>query len=354
MLRTHWITNSTAAKSYYQVADYYTKSMGDWLGLGAEKLGLVGEAAKEHFFALCDNLDPQTGLPLTTYTREGRRVGIDFNFNSTKSVGIVREMAGENNQGDDRVEEAHREAVAYAMGYVETDVRGRVRVGGKDEDRVTGNMVAMRVTHRDTRINGDDAMPDMSLHDHVVVFNATYDAVEQKWKAAQIAGIKHDAPYYEALYHARLAENLRELGYGIRRKDKAFEVAGISDELVKKFSRRRAYIDKIAAKLGIADGAGRDTLGASTRLGKTKDVAGDLNGYWLSRLTASEKQALTQLIGRPSYQSSEEKAVRYAIGHMFERSSVVDERRLYEAALRNGIGSVTPEGVEAEAKRQGC
>ena len=355
MLRTHWITNGQAAKAYYQASDrdYYSKVTGDWLGRGAQMLGLQGEVRKDDFFALCDNLDPRSGTPLTTYTRDGRRVGIDLNFNSTKSVGIVRELAGENNQGDDRVEAAHREAVAYSMRYVEADMRGRVRVGGKNEDRVTGNMVAMRVTHRDTRISGEDAMPDMSLHDHVVVFNATYDSVEQKWKAAQIGEIKHDAPYYEAIYHNRLASNLRALGYGIRRKDKAFEVAGVSDELVKKFSRRRAYINKIAEKLGITSAEGRDTLGASTRLGKAKEVADDLNGYWVGRLTDPERQVLTQMIGKQSYLSNEQEGVEYATKHMFERSSVVDERRLYESAIRYGIGSVTPEGVQAEAKRQG-
>ena len=66
---------------------------------------------------------------------------MDLTFNSTKSVGIARELAGPDNAGDPRIEEAHREAVRYAMGFVECDIRGRVRVGGKDEDRVTGNMV---------------------------------------------------------------------------------------------------------------------------------------------------------------------------------------------------------------------
>ena len=243
-------------------------------------LGLQGEARKEDFFALCDNLDPRTGLPLTTYTRDGRRVGIDLNFNTTKSVGIVRELAGENNQGDDRVEKAHREAVAYAMRYVEADMRGRVRVGGKNEDRVTGNMVAMRVTHRDTRINGEDGMPDMSLHDHVVVFNATYDAVEQKWKAAQMGQIKHDAPYYEAIYHNRLASNLRDLGYGIRRKGKAFEIAE-SPTHWSRSSPAAGHTSKVAEKLGITSAAGRDTLGATTRLGKDKGSGRRPEGYWV-------------------------------------------------------------------------
>ncbi len=48
-----------------------------------------------------------------------------------------------------------------------------------------------------------------------------------------------------------------------------------------------------------------------------------------------------------------EKSVAYAIEHEFTRKSVVDARRVYETAMRHGVGSVTPEEVEAEAKRQG-
>ena len=37
--------------------------------------------------------------------------------------------------------------------------------------------------------------------------------------------------------------------------------------------------------------------------------------------------------------------MRYAVDHLFERQSVVEERKLYEVAIRHGIGSVTPEGI---------
>jgi len=353
VLRTHWLTSSAAAKAYFRQSDYYAATPGEWLGKGAERLGLHGPARAEDFDKLCDNLNPRTGLPLTTYTRDNRRVGMDLTFSSTKSVGIVRELAGPGNAGDPKVEEAHREAVAYAMRFIEADMRARVRVSGQDEDRVTGNLIAYRVTHRDTRISAEDQKPDMSLHDHVFVLNATYDSVEGKWKAAQMGQIKHDAPWYEAIYHNRLASNLRTLGYGIRRKEKAFEINGVSDDLVKKFSRRRKYIKAVAAKLGITSQAGFDKLGATTRLGKAKELADDLNGYFSSRLTDKEKQQLADLKGKPSYLSNDRDAVQFAIGHMFERKSVVDEKRLYEAAIRQGIGSVTPEGVHAESCRQG-
>jgi conjugative relaxase-like TrwC/TraI family protein len=353
MLRTHWLVSSSAAKAYYRQSDYYASTPGEWLGQGAKLLGLDKFDKHEAFDQLCDNINPQTGELLRPLARDGGRVGMDLTFNSTKSVGIARELAGPDNAGDPRIEQAHREAVAYAMGYVERDMQTRVRAGGKDEDRTTGNMIAYRVTHRDTRISAEDQMPDMSLHDHVFVLNATYDPVEQKWKAAQMGQVKHDAPFYEAIYHNRLAANLRDLGYGVRRKDKAFEISGISDDLVKKFSRRRAYIKAVAEKLGITSAAGMDKLGATTRLGKAKELADDLNGYWVSRLTDKEKQQLGQLEGQKSYKSNATDAVQYAIGHMFERRSVVDEKRLYETALRYGIGSVTPEDVQAEAKRQG-
>lgn len=352
MIRTHWMSSAAAAKKYYRSSDYYASTPGEWLGKGAALLGLTGTTSPEQFDSLADNLDPRTGTPLTARTVDGRRVGLDMTFNSTKSVGIARELAGADNAGDPRIEQAHREAVAYTVGYIEKDMQARVRIGGANENRTTGNLVAYRVTHRDTRISAEDSMPDMSLHDHVFIFNATFDPVERKWKAAEIGQLKHDAPYYEAMYHNRLASNIRTLGYGVRRKDKAFEVAGISDDLVKKFSRRSAYIKAVAEKLGIKSPASKDKLGATTRLGKAKELADDLNGYYVSRLTDEERQQLTDLKGQPSYLSSELAATRFAIGHLFERQSVVEERKLYETAIRHGIGSVTPEGIQEEAKRQ--
>ena len=158
-------------------------------------------------------------------------------------------------------------------------------------------MVAYTVTHRDTRINADDQMPDMNLHKHCFIFNATYDAVEQKWKAAEIGTIKHDAPYFEAVYMNRLATNLKELGYGIERKGKAFEITGVSQELRDKFSRRTKYIEQVAAKLGITKPESKAKLGATTRLGKVKDASDDLNRYYVSRLTDPEKTA-TRVAGR--------------------------------------------------------
>lgn len=353
MLRTHWMTSARAAVNYLALSDYYATSPGDLLGKGFEHLEIGNMSPRDVMEYLAHNLDPATGKLLRPHAREGGRIGMDFTFNAPKSVTLARELGGEENAGDPEVEAAHREAVAYAMRQIEADMKTRVRVGKADEDRVTGNLFAYRVTHRDTRINAEDQRPDPHLHDHVFVMNLTYDPFEEKYKAAQVADIKHDANYYEAIYMNRLAHNLKGLDYGIRRDKKAFEVQGIDRPLIEKFSRRTKYIEKVTEKLGIKNPESKAKLGATTRLGKTDELVEDLNGYFVSRLTEEEKGKLQHLKGLPSYESTDEKAVQYTIDHEFYRQSVVEEKKLYETALRHGIGSVTPEGIQEEAKLQG-
>ena len=64
--------SAAAAKAYYRSSDYYASVPGDWLSKGAAQLGLSGDARAEDFDSLADNLNPMTGEPLTTYTRDGR------------------------------------------------------------------------------------------------------------------------------------------------------------------------------------------------------------------------------------------------------------------------------------------
>jgi conjugative relaxase-like TrwC/TraI family protein len=322
-------TDAQAVKDYMRQSDYYLETPGDWMGQGAARLELTGQARQEDFDALCDNLRPD-GSPLTAKTVEGRRIGYDFNFNAVKSVGIAREIIGHYDAAAGQaIEDAHREAVAYAMGYVEREMRVRLRDGGRNEDEITGNMIAMRVTHRTTRPNEDDHTPDMSLHDHVFVINASFGKDGQA-KAAELGQIIHDGPYYEAIYHNRLAANLRAMGYGIRRTAKGFELEGIGDDLIERFSRRKATIERVAAELGIVSAAAKGKLGATTRLRKEDSRLVELVPYWLGKLSDAEKEHIRDLRGHNSnaWHGDAEAAMRFAIDHEFYRSSVVETRRL--------------------------
>jgi len=194
-------TSATEAKDYYtrQLApsDYYTQDMaempGQWHGLGSELLGLKGDVQQKDFFALADNLNPQTGKNLTRITQANRRVLYDFTFDAPKSVSLAYELGS-----DERVLRAFQSSVSETMNEMEGAMMTRVRAKGADEDRVTSNMVWAGFTHRTTR--PVDGLPDPQLHMHATVFNATYDTVENKWKAAQFSNLVRDKGYYQAAF----------------------------------------------------------------------------------------------------------------------------------------------------------
>src|SRR5271165_6535018 len=128
MIRITQQNRSSAAKKYYATADYYSEGqeiVGCWGGKGASRLGLEGQVDKFSFEQLCDNLDPQTGKPLTVRTRTERRVGYDFTFSVPKSVSLLYAMSG-----DQDIMKAFRGAVDDTMREIETEMKTRVRKKG--------------------------------------------------------------------------------------------------------------------------------------------------------------------------------------------------------------------------------
>jgi hypothetical protein len=81
------------------------------------------------------------------------------------------------------------------------------------------------------------------------VFNATFDPVEERWKAGQFMNLKADAPFFEAAFNARLADKLLAEGYGIRRTERDFELASVSRALIEKFSKRTLEIECLCKEL---------------------------------------------------------------------------------------------------------
>ncbi len=350
MLRIIPQSNAGAARSYYSKADYYVdgpESSGVWGGKGAEKLGLRGEVAWEDFSTLCDNLHPQTGKSLTPRTREDRRVLYDWNFHVPKSVSLAYELGG-----DQRIQEAFRQSVDDTMREAETEMKVRVRAKGANEDRLSGNMTYATFIHRTSRPSKEDKLPDPHLHAHVTCFNCSYDEQAQKWKAGQFGDLKKDAPYFQAKFHSVFAQRLKALGYGITRTAKGFELSGIAAETVRKFSRRTNEIEALAKEMGITDPAGKDKLGALSRMAKSSLTMPDLQSYWRWRLSDSESQALNQLQRHPSWGLfTASQAFTMALDDSLERESVVPERQFYTAALQFGLGASTLDMLKAQASR---
>jgi conjugative relaxase-like TrwC/TraI family protein len=353
MLRITQQDNASGAKRYYGTADYYSEGqeiVGSWGGKGASRLGLSGTVDKDSFERLCDNLHPTTGDPLTVRTRTERRVGYDFTFSVPKSVSLLYALS--NDQG---IMDAFREAVDETMQEMEAEMKTRVRKGGQDTDRTTGNMVWAEFIHTTSR--PIDGIPDPQLHAHVFAFNTTYDDEEQRWKAGQFHELKRDAPYFQAAFRVRLANRLQDLGFGVQRKRDDFEIAGMQADVLKRFSRRTALIEKVAKEKGITDPDRKAELGAETRERKESELSWkELRKEWRKRLSGEEWNAISAIYrrerGAARPERGEKLAVDHAVEHSFVREAVVPERKLVTEALKRGIGSVTVEGVAREmAKR---
>jgi conjugative relaxase-like TrwC/TraI family protein len=352
--------NLANAREYFEehlcVGDYYDEGQrvaGEWLGLGAQRLGLAGKVRADDFLHLCENQHPSSGETLTqrlntTRTDGGgnaanRRIFFDFTFSPPKSVSIAGFLGK-----DERILQAHARAVRTALTEFESFAATRIRVGGAQTDRFTGNFAAAMFTHDTSRAL------DPHLHTHCIVFNATFDAVENRWKALQNYELLRARKFAENAYYHEFARELRSFGYRIRNLPRGdFQVEGVPEELCQRFSKRDTEIDKALAKLladhpelGGANIAGlRAKLATEKRTRKQKDLSRDeLRQLWEAQLSKSEQASLRQLLEQPKHDAREEKrvsvgeAVEWAEEHLFDRNSVVLECQLWQEALGRARG----------------
>jgi conjugative relaxase-like TrwC/TraI family protein len=212
--------------------DYYSAGEirpGQWIGVGANRLGLKQNVTREQFHALCENRNPLNDDRLTQRQKkeDKRRVFYDFTCSAPKSVSVLAVTLD-----DDRLVTAHEEAARIAFRELETFAATRVRKQGNQRDRTTGNLIAAAFTHTSSRAL------DPQLHTHLTVFNATFDESEGCWKALQAGGMYDAIRYGTAVYRNELAKRVQAIGYRTRPAKHGFEIEGVSDEVLKRFSKR--------------------------------------------------------------------------------------------------------------------
>jgi conjugative relaxase-like TrwC/TraI family protein len=359
MLRITKSRSAGAAKAYFRealrIADYYRAGdvvTGHWHGQGAARLGLTGEVHAADFDKLMDNRTP-AGEKLTPRDKVNRVPGVDFTANAPKSVSLIYGLTG-----DERIVEAHRAAVQEMMRTVERDMKTRVRMHGKDEDRKTGNCVWAEFVHDVSR--PVDVLPDPHLHTHAYLINVTWDAVEGRFKAAQIGDVKGEGEYYQAVYLAALAREMVTLGYGIERRGRWWDVDGISRTLIEGFSRRSGEIEAAAEASGVSRVDAKSELGKRTRQRKRDELsAEELRDAWRARLSPREAREVETVLKRarhglnPAPEANVRELMRWVMGDSFANASAVSEKKLLRQVLERGYGAMRPAEALAALEASG-
>ena len=348
------------AESYFRehlrVGDYYMEGRsvsGQWIGEGAKRLGLSGVTNEKEFVNLCRNLHPQSGEQLTprlnskrvSMDKDGnvresanRRVFYDFTLSPPKSVSIAALMGN-----DKRIIEAHDEAVQIAMRQLQIYAATRVRTQGQYSQRTTGNVVGAIFRHDTSRAL------DPHLHSHCILFNATWDATEGRWKALEAGEMVTAQKFVRNVYYHEMVRSLQRFGYGVENNPRGdFEIVGVSKELIDRFSKRHREIDEKTKEFleREPDKANqnikviRANIAHKERARKIKDVGiVKLQSGWNKQLTWKEWWQINHLDKHRSPANSEKitavQAVSWAEQHLFERRSVVHEHEIWHHALEH-------------------
>ncbi len=336
--------------------DYYAAAEirpGQWIGAGAERLGLKNVVTREQFQALCENQNPETSERLTQRQQEEnrRRVFYDFTCSAPKSVSVLAVTLD-----DDRLVRAHEEAMRIAFRELEAFAATRVRKQGRQKDRTTGNLVAAAFTHTSSRAL------DPQLHTHFTVFNATFDENERCWKALQAGGMYDAIRYGTAVYRNELARRVHSIGYRTVPGKHSFEIEGVSPDLLKRFSKRSqqrdAVVQEMEQKLGRK--LSNNAIALAVHQSRAKKIKGistaEVRERQLAQLSSEEQQSLQNLCSsvqpvRPvRVFEPENQALNHAVAHVFERKSVAPEHELLNVALSQRPGEVDLPALRAAVK----
>jgi conjugative relaxase-like TrwC/TraI family protein len=351
---------TAAEQNYWKQGDTI---LGEWHGRLAGKFGLAGAIGAEEFARLSEGQHPATGDQLVQHrqrheyqTADGKtvasvehRAGWDATFSAPKSVSLTALVGG-----DDRVREAHYEAVNVALNELEKHVQARI--GGNHAAETTAKFVAAKFEHDTARPVDGYAAPQ--LHTHTVIFNMT-EREDGSFRALQPQGLFDSQQFATAVYQSELMYRLRNLGYEIEPgRSGAPEIKGYSQEYLDASSPRSQQIREYLEKTGYEGPEAAQIAAHSTRdkkeihtpaevLAAHRQVAAEF-GNQADRVVAEARQrGHTEERTPEASQLRAHETVTYARDRSFEREAVTDERDIFRDALRRGMGEITYPQVRA-------
>ncbi|HEU5403417.1 MAG TPA: MobF family relaxase [Terriglobales bacterium] len=353
---------TAAEQNYWKQGDTI---QGEWHGKLAEDFGLSGAVGAEEFARLSEGQHAESGKQLVLHrvvheykNAEGNmvspvehRAGWDATFSAPKSISLTALVGG-----DDRVREAHREAVNVALNELERYTQARI--GGNSPAETTGKFAAAKFEHDTARPVDGYAAPQ--LHTHVVVFNMT-ERDDGRIRALQPHSLFESQQFATAVYQSHLTYKLRSLGYEIEPgKSGAPDIKGYTQEYLDASSPRRQQIEEALSRSGFAGPEAAQIAAHNTRdkkvilspdqiLAAHRQIADEFGNQADKVVAEARERRKEQAQERPEQERRQQvrEAVTFARDKGFEREAVVDERALYVDALRRGMGEMTYPEVRA-------
>jgi conjugative relaxase-like TrwC/TraI family protein len=360
----HKLDYASASQSYYKQGD---EVKGEWKGKLAATLGLTGEVSSLAFSRLADGQHPETGEQMvkhrfaqeyekadgSTINSVEHRAGWDAQFAPSKSVSLTALVGG-----DERIREAHREAVKIALSELEHYTHARI--GGNHPAEQTGRFIAATFEHDTARPVDGYAAPQ--LHTHAVIFNVT-QREDGSTRALQELPFFHSQNFIGAVYQAELFYRLKDLGYEIERgRSGAPEIKGYSPEYLEASSQRSQQIREHMDKAGVSGPKAAQIAAHATRERKQDLTPQDVleahrrmaaeYGNEPQQVIAAARERAKQQEPRPENSTHAKEAVTFARESIFEREAVADQRAILRDALRRGMGEATYKEIRAEFDRR--
>ena len=168
--------------------------------------------------------------------------------------------------------------------------------------------------------------------------------------------------YGTAVYRNELAKRVQQIGYRIQPAKHGFEIGGVSDEVLKRFSKRSqqrdAVVKEMEQKLGRK--LSNNAIALAVHQSRAKKVKGistaEVRERQMAQLSSAERQSLQKLCvsvrhtRQPRIAGLENQTLNHAVAHVFERKSVVPEHELLNVALSHRLGDVDLNHLKAAVK----
>lgn len=238
--------------------DYYLhggEPPGRWWGRGAEGLGLTDRVEKSELKALFRGSSPDGEALVQNAGKEDRQPGWDLTFSAPKSVSVLWSVADEATR--QAIQEAHHEAVQSALTVLERE-HAYTRRGKGGSSREPAGLVVATYEHSTSRALDPD------LHTHCLVMNvATRDdggtgsILSKPFFNAKLA--------VGAAYRTDFAARLTRLGFECKPDREFFAVVGVSEDLCRHQSKRRAAIEKELGSAGVESASAAAFAARKTR-----------------------------------------------------------------------------------------